>query len=306
MKITSIRIATEADAKAIAQVANEHELSVDSKSTLFSEQAALDFMSGYIDPSNTYLLSIDDEADFSVVVNLHPDSDRHRYHTDVYAKPWVTNLDAVVLWAIDLAESEHPDWQMWSGANFLDKRLQGAWTHHGFEFLRRYYTMRMNISSAPKIREIPELEIRNIDVSNPDEVALWHKLHQNAFSKHFGFAPRDIEKWRDLILGDIFIDPTGVFVALSHGLPAGFCQCTDEYADEKKGHIASLGVVLEFQGLGIGEALLQTGIAHSATKGYDTVELNVDTGNESGALKLYEKVGFKPESSWIQLHRSRS
>jgi ribosomal protein S18 acetylase RimI-like enzyme len=303
MKITSIRIASEADAQAIAQVANEHELSVDSQSTLFSEQAALDFMSGYIDPSNTYLLSIDDESDFSVVVNLHPDSDRHRYHTDVYAKPWVTNLEPVVLWAIDLAESEHPDWQMWSGANFLDKRLQGAWTDQGFEFLRRYYTMRMKISSAPKIREIPELEIRNIDVTDPDEVALWHKLHQNAFSKHHGFAPRDLEKWRDLILGDIFIDPTGVFVALNKGVPAGFCQCTDEYADENKGHISSLGVALEYQGLGIGEALLQTGITHSVTKGYDTVELNVDTGNESGALKLYEKVGFKPESSWIQLHR---
>jgi hypothetical protein len=33
------------------------------------------------------------------------------------------------------------------------------------------------------------------------------------------------------------------------------------------------------------------------------LELNVDTGNETGALKLYEKVGLKPESSWIQLHR---
>jgi hypothetical protein len=35
------------------------------------------------------------------------------------------------------------------------------------------------------------------------------------------------------------------------------------------------------------------------------LELNVDTGNESGALKLYEKVGFSAESSWIQLHRPR-
>jgi len=306
MKITSIRIATESDAKAIAQIANEHELSVDSKSTMFSEQAALDFMSGYIDSSNTYLLSIDDETDFSVVVNLHPDSDRQRYHTDIYARPQVTNLDAVVLWAIELAESEHPDFQMWPGANFLDQRLKSAWTNQGFEFLRRYYTMRMNISSAPKIREIPELEIRNIDVSNPEEVALWHKLHQNAFSKHHGFAPRDLEKWRELVLGDIFIDPTGVFVAFSKGVPAGFCQCTDEYADENKGQIASLGVALEFQGLGIGEALLQTGIVHSGTKGYDTLELNVDTGNVTGALKLYEKVGFKPESSWIQLHRPSS
>ncbi len=72
MKITSTRVATKADAKAIAELANEHELSVDSKSSLFSEQGALDFISGYIDPSVAYLVSIGDEPAFSAVINLHP------------------------------------------------------------------------------------------------------------------------------------------------------------------------------------------------------------------------------------------
>jgi hypothetical protein len=93
MKVTSFRTATESDAKAIAEIANAHELSVDTKSTLFSEQAALDFMTGYIDPSVTYLLSIDDEPDFSVVVNLHPDSVKNLYFTDSRA---VDALEAVV------------------------------------------------------------------------------------------------------------------------------------------------------------------------------------------------------------------
>ena len=303
MKVTSFRTATESDAKAIAEIANEHELSVDSKSTLFSEQAALDFMTGYIDPSVTYLLSIDDEPGFSVVINLHPDSVKSRYFTDIYARPQVKNLESVALWAIELAESEHPDWQMWPGANYLDKRLQSAWESHGFEFLRRYYTMRMEITSAPIVREIPDLEIRTIDVTNPEHIALWHKVHQNSFSKHFGFVPRELEKWRELVVDDIFLDAGGVFMAFINQEPVGFCQCTDEYAEEGKGSISILGVALEYQGLGIGEALLQTGISHSAAKGYSSLELNVDTGNETGALKLYEKVGLKPESSWIQLHR---
>jgi ribosomal protein S18 acetylase RimI-like enzyme len=306
MKITSTRIATEADAKTIAEIANEHELSVDSKSTLFSEKSALDFINGYIDPSVTYLLGIDDEPSFSAVVNLHPDSDRRRYHTDVYAKPQLHNLEKVVLWTIELAQSEHPEWDIWPGANFQDKRLQSAWTHHGFEFLRRYYTMRMEISSAPRIRQIPNLEIRAIDVKNADHVALWHQVHQNAFSKHFGFAPRELNKWRELVIEDVFLDHSGVFVAFINDQPVGFCQCTDEYAEENKGYVSMLGVAQEYQGIGIGEVLLQTGILHSSTKGYSTLELNVDTGNETGALKLYEKVGLKPESSWIQLHRSRS
>jgi mycothiol synthase len=304
MRITSTRIATEADAKAIAEIANEHELSIDKQSSLFSEQGALDFIAGYIDPSVTHLISFDDEPSYSAVLNLHPDSLKSRYFTDIYAKTNVENLDEVVLWAIELAKSEHPDWEMWPGANFLDKRLQSAWTNHGFEFLRRYYTMRMSISEVPEIREIEGLEIRAIDIANPTQVALWHKIHQNAFSKHFGFAPREFEKWSDLVI-DASIDPNGVFLAFKDGEPVGFCQCNDEYAEEKKGYISILGVAQEYQGLGIGEALLQTGISHSATKGYDSLELNVDTGNESGALRLYEKVGFKPESSWIQLHRPK-
>jgi len=305
MKITSTRIATEADAKAIAELANEHELSIDSKSSLFSEQAALDFIAGYIDASVTYLISFDDEPGFSAVVNLHPDSVKSLYFPDIYAKPHIANLDSVVLWAIELAEAEHPDWGMWPGANFLDKRLQGAWTNHGFEFLRRYYTMRMKLSSAPSIRQIDDLEIKAIDIADPDQVGRWHAAHQNSFSKHFGFAPRSLEKWRELVL-DNAADPNGVFLAFRNGEPVGFCQCHDEYAEENRGYINILGVTQENQGLGIGEALLQTGISYCITKGYDSLELNVDTGNESGALKLYEKVGFSAESSWIQMHRPKS
>jgi ribosomal protein S18 acetylase RimI-like enzyme len=302
MKITSTRVATEEDAKAIADLANEHELSVDSKSSLFSEQGALDFIAGYIDSSPAYLLSLDGESGFSALVNLHPDSVRGRYFTDVYARPQVENLENIVLWAIELAESEHPSWDIWPGVNSLDKRLQGAWASHGYEFLRHYYTMRMTLSSAPSVRHIEDLDIRAIDVTNPDLIALWHSAHQNSFSNHFGFAPRELEKWRELVL-DSSLDPKGVFLAFKNGEPVGFCQCNDEYAEENKGFINLLGVTHENQGLGFGEALLQTGIAYCLTKGYDSVELNVDTGNESGALKLYEKVGFRPESSWIQLHR---
>jgi ribosomal protein S18 acetylase RimI-like enzyme len=305
MKITSTRIATAADAKAIAEIANEHELSIDKQSSLFSEQGALDFIAGYIDPSVTFLISFDDEPGFSALLNLHPDSVKSRYFTDIYAKPQLENLDSVVLWAIKLANSEHPDWEMWPGANFLDKRLQSAWTNHGFEFLRRYYTMRMKISSVPTIRQIEGLEIRAIDIANPVEIALWHKIHQNSFSKHFGFAPRELEKWRELVL-EATTDPNGVFLAFKNGEPVGFCQCNDEYAEENKGNVSILGVAQEHQGSGIGEALLQTGIVYSASKGFGTLELNVDTGNESGALKLYEKVGFKPESSWIQMHQLKS
>jgi ribosomal protein S18 acetylase RimI-like enzyme len=304
MKITSTRLATAADAKAIAELANEHELSVDSKSSLFGEQGALEFIKGYIDPSPAYLVSLDGESGFSAVVNLHPDSLTRRCYTDVYARPNVQNLESVVLWALELADSEHAEWDIRPGVNSLDNRLQSAWATHGFEFLRRYYTMRMKLTSAPLIRQIEDLEIKAIDISDSNQIAMWHAAHQDSFSNHFGFTPRELDKWRELVL-DAASDPNGVFMAFKNGEPVGFCQCNDEYLEDNRGFINLLGVTKNNQGLGIGEALLQTGISHCLAKGYDSLELNVDTGNESGALKLYEKVGFAPESSWIQMHRPK-
>ena len=303
MTITASRVATEIDAPAIAEIVNSHELSVDPANSVMSIDSALEFMAGYIDPSTTHLLSIDGESDFSAVVNLHPDAVRGRFFTDVYAKPEVKNLNEVAAWAIDLATAHNSEWAIWPGVNSLDERLKSAWASHGFEFLRRYYTMRALTSVDISVHSIVGVEIKSIDISDSLILAQLHQVHQDSFSNHFGFAPRTFEDWRKLLAKDALIDRQGVFIAYKKGEAVGFIQCGDDYADERKGFISTLGVTKAHQGTGIGQALLQTAMKHSASKGYEVVELNVDTGNESGALKLYEKVGFKPESSWIQMHR---
>ena len=303
MTITSSRVAAEDDASVIAEIVNSHELSVDPANSVMSVDSALEFMAGYIDPSPTHLLSIDGESDFSAVVNLHPDAVKGRFFADVYAKPEVKNLTEVTAWAIDLATAHNSEWAIWPGVNSLDERLKSAWAAHGFEFLRRYYTMRASTSKAISIRSIDEIEIRSIDISDPVIQTHLHHIHQDSFSNHFGFAPRTFEEWHKLLEKDHLIDRQGVFIAYQGGEAVGFVQCGDDYADERKGFISTLGVMKTHQGSGIGQALLQTAMMHSASKGYGVVELNVDTGNESGALKLYEKLGFKAESSWIQMHQ---
>ena len=55
-----------------------------------------------------------------------------------------------------------------------------------------------------------------------------------------------------------------------------------------------------FQGKGLGEALLRHAIQINSELGRSKLCLSVDAGNESGALRLYEKVGMKPISEWHQ------
>ena len=43
--------------------------------------------------------------------------------------------------------------------------------------------------------------------------------------------------------------------------------------------------------------MLRWAFAYYSSIARSTLELSVDTGNESGALRLYEKLGFKAKSS---------
>ncbi|NDH66209.1 MAG: hypothetical protein EBY26_07575, partial [Microbacteriaceae bacterium] len=63
--ITSVRVATRADAAALAALVDSQELGVDPNATPMTEANAIDLMAGYVDPSEGYLLSIDGEEGFS-------------------------------------------------------------------------------------------------------------------------------------------------------------------------------------------------------------------------------------------------
>jgi len=299
--ITSVRTATEADTTTIAALINAHEFAVDPAASMMSHDGTTDFMNGYADESPTYLLEIDGITPFAAVVNLHPDSLKKRFYTDVYVSSDVKNLDEIIGWTIATAREEHPDWAMWPGANVLDAELIGGWAKYGFTLLRRYFTMRMPIAPDFERTQVEGLVIEPFDTADPDHQRDWHRIHQDSFQNHFGFQARPFDSWITKVMAENTFDPNGVFRASVGGRTVGFCQCTDEFVEERRGYISALGVGHDDVGRGYGEALLRHGISYCASRGFDSVELGVDTANESGALRLYEKVGFRAESSWIQM-----
>jgi ribosomal protein S18 acetylase RimI-like enzyme len=299
--ITSVRVAEEPDIPSIAALINAHESAVDPAASMMSLDGAADFMNGYADESPTYLLGIDDISPFAAVVNLHPDALKKRFYTDVYASSGVNDLGEIIGWTIEKARDQHPNWAMWPGANVLDTKLIDGWAKFGFTLLRRYFTMRMPISSDFERTQIEGLVIEPFDTTDPDQQRDWHRIHQDSFQNHFGFHARPFESWITKALAENTRDPNGVFRASVDGRTVGFCECTDEFVEERRGYISALGVAQNDVGHGYGEALLRHGIAYCTSRGFDSVELGVDTANESGALRLYEKVGFRAESSWIQM-----
>lgn len=80
------------------------------------------------------------------------------------------------------------------------------------------------------------------------------------------------------------------FVAKAEGEVVGFCLCwTSSF-------VKDLVVALEWQGRGLGGALLATAMATLRDRGEAEVRLKVVTGN-AGARRLYERIGFAEAST---------
>lgn len=72
------------------------------------------------------------------------------------------------------------------------------------------------------------------------------------------------------------------------GLVAAYCN----EAERGIAFITSVSVRDDWQGRGVAARLMERCIGHVATIGFKRIELEVDKEN-SGAIKLYEKTGFK-------------
>jgi ribosomal protein S18 acetylase RimI-like enzyme len=158
--------------------------------------------------------------------------------------------------------------------------------------------MEMDLPSKSEYKSPLRSSIREIDLDNSEDLRSVHSVNQDSFSKHFGFKPRAFKDWSELVLRDREEANLRVWLLPIDGEDVGFLDCNDELAHEDAGFVAGLGVRLAHHGKGYGEALLQFAIDFYSELGRKKLCLSVDAGNESGALRLYEKVGMKSISEW--------
>ncbi|WP_422079740.1 GNAT family N-acetyltransferase [Ulvibacterium sp.] len=91
-----------------------------------------------------------------------------------------------------------------------------------------------------------------------------------------------------------------LFLALYQGKPVGFTQLYTTFSSASLQSIFILNdlfVDKAFRKKGIGEALLQRAQEHCVKLGYKGLALETETDNP--AQKLYERLGWKKDSSWF-------
>lgn len=277
------------------------EKALDDEAGITSEDMAGQLIRGLFDPNESWIWE-NDEGKIVAFLGMNPDSLKKTLYTDVYAG--ADAVDEGVDFAVDVLTRDFPDWKALPGVNTKDAALIAAWGRHGFTPVRTYWQMRAVLDKT-EFPEVPEgFTMIGVDLTSDDELRRWHALHLDAFSEHFGFAPRPFDQWKKLVTESVGLDPAGIVLVMDGDTAAGYIECSDELEDDNFGFVNHIGVAKSHRGRGLGEFLLRHACAYSATKGYEQLELTVDTGNETGALGLYEKVGFVARMSWQQLGRS--
>ena len=162
----------------------------------------------------------------------------------------------------------------------------------------RYFTE----MTRPLQGEIPEVEIAaglHLVTFSEDLSEAVRLAHNEAFQDHWGSEPRDEESWRFTVTHPEFkpewslavVDGASGEVA-AYQL-ASYDAASKELLGHTEGYTDLLGVRRNWRGLRLAPALLAEAMRRFKADGIEHAGLGVDTENPSGALGLYERLGYE-------------
>jgi ribosomal protein S18 acetylase RimI-like enzyme len=160
----------------------------------------------------------------------------------------------------------------------------------GFARVRAFRRLRTALDDLPTdplaYAPPPGLEIRRF-TRDRDERAAW-AADQEAFAEHFRFSAQPLDEWLRLCFTES-ADPDLWFLAWDGDEVAGLVI---SYVEPYGAYVAELAVRRPWRRRGLGRLLLLTAFTALRERGCATATLGVDSGNESGALGLYEGLGL--------------
>ncbi len=130
------------------------------------------------------------------------------------------------------------------------------------------------------------------------------EAHNLAFVGHPGFSPWSEEMWTQWVSGTRNFRPALSFLARDRdGGVAAYVQ-TCEYdavlqaTGLREAYVAKVGTLEEHRRRGLADALLRIALQRFRDAGFDRSMLDVDSENPTGALGVYERVGFRTRQRW--------
>jgi mycothiol synthase len=184
--------------------------------------------------------------------------------------------------------------KLWNDLPCVDADAAGMLTAHGYVHVRTFRHMERTLAADETPTEPPPgIRFRTFDEGR-DEIKA-HEVWLGSFSDHFGFAEGSFEEFTHDFFGGPGFEPDLMLLAEEDGETVGMNWSV---VLGEVGWVNIVGVLKPWRGKGIATALLERAFCDLAARGCTSVRLNVDGSNETGATRLYERIGMTVRREW--------
>jgi mycothiol synthase len=172
---------------------------------------------------------------------------------------------------------------------------------HGYTQPRWFRGMSRDLSAPLPEVAVPEgIEIAGFTTGRSPDAML---VRNESFRDHWGSVEYTEDGWAHFVEQQAF-RPEFTFLAYGDGQPLGLVAGMEYTADTEATGRRDLDVPLvgtrrAGRKRGIASALLTRAMTEARAAGFDTASLGVDADSPSGAVGLYERLGFTATGTWI-------
>jgi len=173
--------------------------------------------------------------------------------------------------------------------------LEGLLRRAGLRQERWYFVMERPLTGLPAV-PVPEgVELVPFSWDRDDEV---RRAHNAAFTEHHGSAERDELTWRTWYTGQRSFRPDLSVLAIADGAVEAYVLAYVFDADTaatgvRETDFGQIGVLPSARGRGLAKATIAAALRAAAERDCGRAGLQVDSENVTGALGLYEGLGFR-------------
>jgi mycothiol synthase len=203
---------------------------------------------------------------------------------------------------IHRATAPDADWKVEASALVADETATRLFERFGFRVARYYFEMLAPAGpDAAKVAPLPA-DLRVVTYEPRHEKALYD-THMEAFSDHWGYQKREFENWTMFTTRNELFRPDLSRIAFDGDEIASYVLAYDD-ADPDRVYIGQVGTRRPWRRRGLAGALLADVLTATAAAGTGFVYLGVDADSPTGAVGVYERVGFEVEAKSVSYQLS--
>jgi ribosomal protein S18 acetylase RimI-like enzyme len=167
---------------------------------------------------------------------------------------------------------------------------------HGYRNVRAFYKMQRSLRDLiPDAPLADGLVLREYDESLDEKMC---QAYNEAFEEHWGHITIPQQEWQPFVMGVSTVRRDLTFVVMDGDALVAFCINCERVAENerlniRRGWTTRLGTRPAWRKRGLATFLLAESMRRFRAEGFEFAGLGVDAENDTGALALYERLGYR-------------